>query len=58
VPVPAQTAAQSALQEDAAALVVDLAGPATLVLEGDDLLGLASGWTLTRVGERSAWRVE
>jgi hypothetical protein len=58
VPVPAQTAAQSALQEDAAALVVDLAGPATFVLEGDDLLGLASGWTLTRVGERSAWRVE
>nr|WP_264674637.1 SseB family protein [Nocardioides lijunqiniae] len=58
VPVSAQTAAQSALQEEAAALVVDLAGPATFVLEGDDLLGVASGWTLTRVGDRSAWRVE
>ncbi|MCD4526114.1 SseB family protein [Nocardioides sp. cx-173] len=55
VPVTARTAAQSALQEEAAALVVDVAGPATFVLEGDDLLGVASGWTLTTVGGRSAW---
>jgi hypothetical protein len=55
VPVTAQTAARSALQEDAAALVVDVAGPAPFVLSGDDLLGVASGWALTRVGDRSAW---
>ncbi|MDP2774108.1 MAG: SseB family protein [Nocardioides sp.] len=55
VPVSATTAAQAALQEHAAALVVDIAGPATYVLEGDDLVGVASGWTLTRVGGRSAW---
>jgi hypothetical protein len=55
VPVSAPTAAQSALQEGAAALVVDVAGPAPYVLEGDDLLGVASGWTLTSVGGRSAW---
>jgi hypothetical protein len=58
VPVTARTAAQSALQEGAAALVVDVAGPATFVLEGDDLQGVASGWTLTRVGDRSAWLAE
>ena len=34
VPVPARVAAQSALQDGAAALVVDVAGPATLVVEG------------------------
>lgn len=55
VPVPAQVAAQSAVQEDAAALVVDVAGPATLVVEGEDLTALAAGWTLVRAGDRSAW---
>lgn len=55
VPVQASGAAQAALQEGAAALVVDVAGPVTFVIEGDDLLGVASGWTLTRVGGRSAW---
>lgn len=59
VPVTAQTAARSAVQEEAAALVVDVAGPTPLVVEGDDLSGLAAGWRLGwvpgRVGERSAW---
>jgi hypothetical protein len=55
VPVPARVAAQSALQDGAAALVVDVAGPATLVVEGEDLQGLAAGWRLARVGERTAW---
>ena len=55
VPVPAQVAAQSAIQDEAAALVVDIAGPVTLVVEGDDLLGIASGWTLAQVGERTLW---
>ena len=54
VPVPARLAAQAALQ-DGAAVVVDVAGPATLVVEGEDLRGLALGWTLARVGDRPAW---
>jgi hypothetical protein len=55
VPVTARTAAQAALQDGAAAIVVDVAGPAAFVVEGDDLVGLARGWTLARVGGRSAW---
>ena len=55
VPVGTRLAARSALQDGAAALVVDVAGPTTLVIEGEDLRGLAAGWTLARVGERSAW---
>ena len=55
VPVTARTAAQAALQDGAAAIVVDVAGPATFVVEGQDLKGLAQGWTLARVGGRSAW---
>lgn len=55
VPVPAQVAAQSAVQDDAAALVLDVAGPVTFVVEGEDLVGLASGWTLAEVDGRSAW---
>lgn len=55
VAVPARVAAQSAIQDDAAALVIDVAGPATFVVEGDDLTGLAAGWQLARAGERSAW---
>lgn len=55
VPVASRLAAQAALQDGAAAMVVDLAGPVRLVVEGEDLQALASGWTLTKVGERSAW---
>ena len=55
VPVTTQTAAQAALQDGAAALVVDVAGPATFVVEGEDLEGLARGWRLACVGERPAW---
>ena len=55
VPVAARLAAQAALQDGAAALVVDVAGPVTLVVEGEDLEGLARGWRLARVGERAAW---
>jgi hypothetical protein len=55
VPVTARTAAQAALQDGAAAVVVDVAGPAPFVVEGQDLEGLAQGWTLARVGGRSAW---
>ncbi len=55
VPVTARTAAQAALQDGAAAIVVDVAGPAAFVVEGEDLKGLARGWALARVGGRSAW---
>ena len=55
VPVTARTAAQAALQGGAAAIVVDVAGPAAFVVEGQDLEGLALGWTLAHVGGRSAW---
>ncbi len=46
----ARLAAQSAIQDGADALVVDVAGPATFAIEGDDLTGLAAGWRLGRVG--------
>ncbi len=55
VPVTASVAAQSALQDGAAALVVDVAGPVPFVVEGDDLRGLAEGWELARVGDQTAW---
>ena len=55
VPVAARVAAQSAVQEEAAALVLDIAGPVTLVVEGDDLITLAAGWRRAMVGEQAAW---
>ncbi|VXB64339.1 SseB family protein [Nocardioides sp. AX2bis] len=55
VPVTAATAATAALQEGAAALAVDLAGPAPYVLTGPDLEAVAAGWRLVRVDGRLAW---
>jgi hypothetical protein len=55
VPVAAVLAAQSALQDGAAALVVDVAGPVRFVVQGDDLERLAGGWTLAQAGERVVW---
>jgi hypothetical protein len=55
VPVVTQLAAQSALQNQAAALLVDVAGPHTFVLEGDDLEAVARGWTVAQVGGSAAW---
>ena len=55
VPVPTRLAAQSAVQDGADALVVDVAGPVRFVLQGEDLTRVAAGWTLARVGERPAW---
>lgn len=57
VPVPASAAATSAIQDGAGALLVDIAGPASYVLEGDDLRGVAAGWELARVGENTVWIV-
>ncbi len=55
VPVTARAAAQAALHDGADALLLDLSGPHRLVVEGDDLRGLAEGWELTSVAGRSAW---
>lgn len=55
VPVSAATAAQAAIQEQAEALVIDVSGPVRYALEGDDLHGIAAGWRLARMGDRSAW---
>lgn len=55
VPVPAQVAAQSALQDDAAALVLDVAGPVTAVIDGEDLVALAEGWALAQVDGAVVW---
>jgi hypothetical protein len=55
VPVAARQAAQAALQDDAAALVVDVAGPVLLVIEGEDLRSLAEGYRLVETGSGWAW---
>ena len=55
VPVPTRDAARAALQERAAAIVIDVAGPVTVAIEGADMEALGRGWQLTRVGESTAW---
>lgn len=55
VPVAAPLAARSALQEGAAALLVDVAGPTPYAVEGRLLEGLARGWTLVRTDEGHGW---
>ena len=58
VPVPARRAAQAAVQDDAEALVVDVAGPVRFVVETDDLHELAQGHTLVElegVSARYGW---
>jgi hypothetical protein len=55
VPVTAQQAARAAVQDDAAALLVDVAGPALLVVEGEDLRSLAEGFRLVETGGGWAW---
>lgn len=56
VPVGASAAAQAALAEGAAAMVVDIAGPVPFPVQGDDLQGFAQGWSLGRLEDgRTAW---
>jgi hypothetical protein len=55
VPVTFARAAQAALQDGADAVVVDVAGPTMLVVEGDDLVQLAEGATLVEVSGRFGW---
>lgn len=51
VPVAAQLAAATAVQEGADALLLDVAGPAQFVVEGDDLRRLAAGWRPVRLDD-------
>lgn len=55
VPVSVPQAARAALQDGADALLVDVAGPAMLVVQRPDVEALADGFRLVRVGERLAW---
>ncbi|MBM7506416.1 hypothetical protein JOE61_000230 [Nocardioides salarius] len=55
VPVTAPYAAQAAVQEGAAALLVDVAGPARLVVQGGDLEALGAGWQPVRLGAGIGW---
>jgi len=55
VPVASRQAAQAAIQDDAAALLVDVAGPVMLVVEGDDLHALAAGHRLARLDNGWGW---
>ena len=55
VPVTLRQAAQAALRDDAAALVLDVAGPVLFVVEGADLRALAEGYTLAEVSGTTAW---
>ena len=50
VPVTVATAATAAVQDGAEALLIDLAGPASYVVDGDDLTRLAAGWRLVALG--------
>ena len=51
VPVTLADAAASAVQDGAAALLVDVAGPVLFAVEGDDLTRLAAGERLLRLAD-------
>lgn len=55
VPVTTATAAAAAVQDNAAALLLDVAGPVMFVVEGADLRALADGYVLTSMGDTAAW---
>jgi len=55
VPVGARDAARSALEEQAAALLLDVAGPTPYAVEGEALQGLARGWSVVQTPDGPAW---
>ena len=55
VAVDLRKAALSAIQDGAAALLVDVAGPVPFPVEGDDLRALAEGLELVRVDDGWGW---
>lgn len=54
-PVPTRTAALSAVQEGADALLIDVAGPVRVAVEAENLTALAAGWRLARAGDQVGW---
>lgn len=55
VPVTAARAAEAALQDGAAALLIDVAGPVVFVVETEDLRELARGSVLVEVSAGYGW---
>lgn len=55
VPVTLRDAARAALADGAAALLLDLAGPASYVVQGADLEALAAGLLLGFAGGQAVW---
>ena len=55
VPILGKDAAQATLDEGAAAMLLDLAGPTFTVVETDDVQHLAAGHRLTRTAAGQAW---
>jgi hypothetical protein len=55
VPVSARQAAEAAVHDGADALLVDVAGPTMLVVEGEDLRSLAEGYRLVGAARGWAW---
>lgn len=55
VAVDLRKAALSAIQDGAAALLVDVAGPVSFPVEGEDLRALAEGLELVRIEDSWAW---
>lgn len=55
VPVTLRDAARAALADGAAALVLDVAGPASYVVDGADLEALAGGLLLAFAGDTAVW---
>lgn len=57
VAVAAADAARAAVAEEAAAVLVDVAGPVPFAVVGDDLRELAAGRVLVPAGDAHAWAV-
>jgi hypothetical protein len=57
VPILGKDAAQATLDEGAAAILLDLAGPTFTVIETDDVQHLAAGHRLVRSAAGAAWVV-
>ncbi len=55
VPVLLPDAARAAVHDGADALLLDVAGPVMMVVEGDDLRSLADGFVLADVAGKIAW---
>lgn len=57
VPILGKDAAQATLDEDASAILLDLANPSFTVIETDDVQHLAAGHRLSRTDAGPAWLV-